>query len=345
MKGIFTLMMSAACMGLFAQVNGPESVDFDPNTDLYYISNKGNGRILVGPEGGPYAQFTASVSSPHGIEVIGNTVYVCDGNVIKAFEVGTGNLVETISISGASFLNGLTSDRQTTLWVTDFSTAKVHEIDLNTSAVSTIVTNTGTTPNGIILDEANNRLIIVNWGSNASILEYDLGTEILTTIVPFTGLTNCDGVAIDCDGGFFISSWGAGALHTYNNDFTVGPALFTSNLSQPSDIYFNFETEKIVSSNFGSNGVSFHDVDCMNVGVEEHGQLLFNVFPNPGNGLVQLEGEMIGNAYQVISLNGQVVLEGELQQTQLDLQELPKGGYLLLFNDGEIVKRARYTKI
>lgn len=344
MKGIFTLIFSIVALGTWAQVNGPESVDYDPSTQLYYISNKGNGRILVGPEGGPYTQFTANVSSPHGIEVVGNSVYVCDGSAIKEFEVGTGNLLETINISGASFLNGLTSDRQNTLWATDFSTGKVHEIDISTGIVTTIVPNTGTTPNGIIFDEMNYRLVIVNWGSNAPILAVDLSDNSLSTPVANSGLSNCDGVAVDCDGGFFISSWGAGALHSYNNDLSVGPALFVGGLSQPSDIYFNFETNKVVSANFGSDDISFHYVDCFGIGIAENAVQELALYPNPGNGLLEVDASLVGHSFQVLDLGGRTMLSGELEGTQLDLQELPNGSYLLLFRNDESLKRGRYTK-
>jgi outer membrane protein assembly factor BamB len=314
-------------------------VDYDPATNDYYISNKGNGRILVGPMGGPYSTLTTSVSSPHGLEVIADTVYVCDGGAIKAFQLPGGALVNTYNISGATFLNGLTSDRDHMLWFTDFNQSRIHSLDLSTGQEQVIVANTGTTPNGIIYDEDNNRLIIVNWGNNADILEYNLGSNSLSTLVNGTGLNNCDGVALGCDGLFYVSSWGASAIHTFNNDFSVGPTLFVNGLSQPSDIYYNALSDTVVSPNFGSNTVTFHEVTCIGTAVEENTMNNIAFGPNPGNGLVELIGLAANHAYRVFDMNGRLVEEGILTSERIDLRHLPNGAFAITF----INKQGRST--
>jgi len=344
MKFIYTLLMFVPAL-LMAQFNGPEAVDHDPSTDLYYISNKSGGSILVGPAGGPYSTLTSSVSSPHGIEVIADTVYVCDGNSIKAFQLPGGALVNTYTISGASFLNGLTSDRDHMLWFTDFSQKRIHSLDLTTGQDQIIVTNTVSTPNGIILDEPNSRLVIVTWGSNAPILQYDLLSNALSTVVPGTGLNNCDGVALGCDGKFYVSSWGAGAIHTYNNDLSMGPTLFVNGLSQPSDIHYNIVADTVVSPNFGSSTVTFHNDPCLGTGIQEQEISSFNVWPNPGNGLLQLNGSTFGDL-QIFDQQGRLVQDMEVNGSNIDLQYLANGQYVLTFTDkkSETVYRTKYLK-
>ena len=50
-----------------------------------------------------------------------------------------GALVNAYSISGSSFLNGMTSDRDHMLWFTDFSQGRIHSLDLNTGQDQVIV--------------------------------------------------------------------------------------------------------------------------------------------------------------------------------------------------------------
>ena len=334
MKFIHTLIMMVPSL-LLAQLNGPEAVDHDPDTDLYYISNKSGGNILVGPAGGPYSVFTSNVSSPHGIEVVADTVYVCDGSAIKAFQIPSGALVNTYNIAGATFLNGLTSDRVGMLWFTDFSNSRLHSLDLTTGDDEVLVANTGTTPNGVIYDPVILRLIIVNWGSNAPILAYNLWSNILTTVVFNSGLNNCDGIAIGCDDQFYVSSWGAGAIHTFSNNFFTGPTLFVSGLAQPSDIHYNLDADTLVSPNFGSSTVTYHEETCLSTGYEEVQRPKINIWPNPGNGSILLD-QATNGVVQVVDNSGRLILTTEIAGNELDLTSLPNGQYILTIDqEGE----------
>lgn len=339
---IFTVLPSL----LMAQLNGPEAVDHDPQSDLYYISNKSGGNILVGPAGGPYSVFTSNVSSPHGIEVVADTVYVCDGNAIKAFQIPGGTPVNTYNISGATFLNGLTSDRIGMLWFTDFTTSRVHSLDLSTGIDDVIIGSTGTTPNGVIYDQTNVRLIIVNWGNNAPILEWDLLSGFLSFAAQNTGLNNCDGVALGCDGQFYVSSWGAGAIHTFSNDFSSGPTLFVNGLSQPSDIHYNQMADTVVSPNFGSSTVTYHDEPCLGTGIEELEVRKINAWPNPGNGVIQFENGMNGFQYEAYDIKGGSVASGIVTDNLIDISDLPDGSYSIVFRseDLSIEQRLMYIR-
>ena len=85
------------------------------------------------------------------------------------------------------------------LVISDFSNGKLHRVDITDPANMTtevLVNATGTTPNGVVIDEANNRAIVVNWGGNAPILDVDLATGEFS-IALNTGLGNLDGVDMD----------------------------------------------------------------------------------------------------------------------------------------------------
>ena len=70
--------------------------------------------------------------------------------------------------------------------------------------VTQIVSNTVSTPNGIVYDGENNRLIFVNWGSNAAIKAVDLSDNSVSTLTTTT-LGNCDGIDNDSYGNYYVS--------------------------------------------------------------------------------------------------------------------------------------------
>ncbi len=70
--------------------------------------------------------------------------------------------------------------------------------------------------------------------------------------------------------------------------------------------------------------------------------LKINLYPNPTNGLLQIEGlEAIGNAHiDVIDFVGKTVMQRTLKQNQLDISVLPKGSYMVrIISDSQIVVR------
>eukprot|EP00923_Selenidium_pygospionis_P022210 GHVN01038407.1.p1 GENE.GHVN01038407.1~~GHVN01038407.1.p1 ORF type:complete len:283 (-),score=4.64 GHVN01038407.1:86-934(-) len=263
-----------------AELEGPESVHFERNLGLYYISNKDAGNILYGPKDGPYKVFDSSVTSPHGLEIIGGSLYVCDLNTITVLKVASDgsqdmeNTPETISIDGAMFLNGLTSNNlatkdASTIWFTDFASGAIHSLDLATREDSII--GYSKIPNGIAYDNEKNRLIIVNWGEDAPIDELDLSTGTLKPLIEDSGLSNLDGVRIGCDGAIYVSSWGSGGIYKYNTkDLNVGVPEHTtisSDLDKPSDIYYDSEANLIISPNYGESTITFHYLN-ENCGIE-----------------------------------------------------------------------------
>jgi sugar lactone lactonase YvrE len=112
-----------------------------------------------------------------------------------------------------------------------------------------LINNTGTTPNGVVIDEANDRAVIVNWGSSAPILAVDLSTEELSTVVANSGLGNLDGIDMDGEGRFYVSSWSPARITRYSNDFSTSESVVQgagSGLANPADISQQWEWHTIV---------------------------------------------------------------------------------------------------
>ena len=247
-----------------------EAVEYDPNGSQWFVSC-GSSTMLSTSDLGDSWEYFGSAHATHGMEVMGEVLFVLDNNLIRAYDLNTAEQIGTASVAGASFLNGMGNDGNGILIVSDFSSGRILKVDATDPAdmsVSTLVGNTGTTPNGIVVDTENGRAVIVNWGGNADILAVDLESGALTTIVNGTGLGNCDGIDMDSDGRYYVSSWSPNRITRFSNDFSQSETVVSSGLSSPADISFD-ETNHILGvANSGSDQVTFHQFEAEVNGVD-----------------------------------------------------------------------------
>ena len=258
-----------------------ESVEYDPTQNRWLASNGSN--IIARASDGALS-FFGSGSATHGMEVMGNTLFAVDGGTIRGYDLTSEQQVMSIAIPGASFLNGMTNDGNGTLYVTDFGAQEIHKIDvsdLNNPSSEMIVSNATTTPNGIIYDGANNRLLFTSWqSSNAPIKAVDLTDFSVSTVVT-TNVGRIDGIDDDSDGNYYISSWSPARISKYDNAFTNPPEIVTTPfISNPADIGYSMQTDTLAIP--VGNNVVFVGFSPM-VAVDELpvGKYQLSVFPNP----------------------------------------------------------------
>lgn len=287
MKFIFTLaLITAAAVGTTQNLTGVESVEFDPTTERFLVTN-GSSIVFIDDNEDADGTLATGAGADYGMEVMNGVLWAIDNNQIKGYNVSDGSLLSSASVSGASFLNGMASDGVSRLWVTDFSLKKIHQIDvsdLSNPVVTQIVANTVSTPNGIVYDGENNRLIFVNWGSNAAIKAVDLSDNSVSTLTTTT-LGNCDGIDNDSYGNYYVSSWTPVARITrFNNDFSTNETITVTGLSSPADICYAQSIDTLAIPNSGNNTVRLVGF-ANSVGVEENTNSVdnFSIYPNPVN--------------------------------------------------------------
>lgn len=261
MKNLFTLFVLFVAANTFAQTayNSPESIEFDYTNNRWLISNRAAGTILARSSAtGVVTLFTAAPGAPYGIEIVGNTAYVCDNGAIKGYDLTTASQVFNVTITGASFLNGLTHDNSGNLYATDFNAKKIYRIKIASQTFTTFVTGLAKQPNGIVFDQANNRCVFVNWGPSAPIMAVNLADSTTSTLLA-TSLSNCDGITRDAAGNYFVSSWGLQGVSEFNSTFTSGPTTVVTGLSNPADIFYNTVTDTLGVPNAGNgNNTTYH---------------------------------------------------------------------------------------
>ena len=332
-----------------------EAAEYDPVNNRYFVSN-GN-RILVTTDGGESWDYFGNEGATHGMEVMGDHLYVIEGGTIRVLNLNDGSQVSSLNVSVAQFMNGMANNGSDKIWVSDFAGQRIYEIDASDPAnitSTTVVSNVGATPNGLTYDADNNRVIIVTWGTNAEILSMDITDYSLATVLLSSGLGNLDGVDNDSEGNFYVSSWSPDRITRYSNDFSESTAVVTSGLDAPADISYAQATDSLAVANSFSDEVTFHYFGDGNpVNITNANQLLYslNIFPNPiGKELkYAFKGKEDAYSWFIVNLAGQSILSGKNKNTSddfsiIDASRLPAGIYMLQVKQDEIIQTVRFIK-
>ena len=269
-------LLTLAALGagtLLAQTpSSVEAAEYEPNSDRWLVSN-GSSILVTADEGASWSTF-GSGGANYGMEVLGSTLFAIQSNVIRAYDVVTGEELGSLAPAGVGFLNGMGSESNAegdVLVVSDFSAGRLLKVDVSDPAnmvATTLISNTGTTPNGVTVQDG--VATVVNWYGNADILQVNLVTGELTTLIDGTGLGNCDGVDW-ADGSLIVSSWNPQRITRFSPDpdmpgeWTAETVVQGSPLSNPADLSVNTAGDRFAVACSGNNTVYFGELETPSI--------------------------------------------------------------------------------
>src|SRR5690606_37658430 len=272
----------AVAQGDFAIADGvfatPESVFWDEQADMYYVSNingapaekDGNGFITrVRPDGtiatprwidGASADVT--LHAPKGMAARGDTLWVTDIDTVRAFHRTTGQPIGAYGVEGATFLNDLATAADGTLYVTDtgvdasfqpMGRAAIYQVDAqNVTALAR--GDWLNSPNGIVAVDG--AIILVPFGG-AAVMRVPLDGSAPDTLAVLPG-GQLDGVIQTHDGAVLVSSWGSSSV--YRIDASGNVSVFAANLESPADIGYDARRNRVLVPLFNQNRVEVRTI-------------------------------------------------------------------------------------
>ena len=268
---VFTILSDAHALNL-SDFETPESMQVDPKTGAYYISNV-NGEPLAKDGNGYISKITANgntviqkfiggkmdnpvLNAPKGLCIIGNDIFVTDIDEVKAFDKETGKLMLTIDLKpwNAKFLNDITIDPSGFLYVSDMLTNRIFKIDTTKNHEVSVFKESPDLgmPNGLMINPRNHNLMIVTWESGR-LLEIDPSGLIH---VLKRGLKGLDGIDYDTAGNCYISSFEKGEIYripVYGRGLL---SVFISGLTSPADISCDRARKELLVPSFKGNTVN-----------------------------------------------------------------------------------------
>ena len=255
----------------------PESVLWDPDQDVYFVSNI-NGEPTAADDNGFISRINPEtmqidlkwidaakpdilLNAPKGLGILGDNLYVADLTVVRKFDRKTGKPAGEIKIPGSTFLNDIASDGKS-VYVTDSGLkagAKGFE-PTGTDAVWRITNDkpeklaSGSDlnrPNGVEIAEG--KIWVVSFGSN-ELYQISNGKKTSVAKLPKGSL---DGLVHLGDGSFLVSSWEGKAVYRgKGNSFQT----VVDNVDSPADIGYDTKRHRLLIPHFMENVVTVHDV-------------------------------------------------------------------------------------
>ena len=257
----------------------PESVLHDSVQDIYFVSNINGGptatdnngfisrvkpdgavenlKFIEGGRGG------VVLHAPKGMALVGDTLWVTDITVIRAFNARTGAPIDSVSFDSlkAVFLNDVAAAQTGALYITDTGIRfddvgnvlhpgpdRIFRVGTDRAVTVAVRGDTLGRPNGITVDAQGRRFVVVPFGGKA-ILAWRPSDRAPAVIA--RGVGGYDGVEM-IDGKIVVSSWTDSSITRF--DSTQGTKIIAG-IPSPADIGYDAKRKRILIPVFTGNRV------------------------------------------------------------------------------------------
>jgi sugar lactone lactonase YvrE len=262
--------LSAAIAHTVDSLEAPEAARFDPELGVYFVANingdplgkDGNGyisritrdgqvdslRFIAGGRGG------ARLDAPKGMAIAGDTLWVADIDVARAFDKRSGKPITTVSMAKeAKFLNDAAVGPDGAIYFTDTGTNRVFRVADGKATVA-LEFKELQGPNGITWDSAASKFVIVPF-QGKSIYRWAPGDSVPAVVAEGPG--QMDGIEALGEGRFVVSTWADSSLFVLEGDKIT---KLVGGLPSAADIGFDAESGRLAVPLLMENRVEFVDI-------------------------------------------------------------------------------------
>lgn len=220
----------------------PESVEYDANTNRYYVSNvndgvilkDGNGSIsLIDGKGKLVAvDWITGLHSPKGLALYKNKLYVADVKQLVVINVETAKIIARYPAEDSKVLNGIAINKEGAVYISDWLANKIYKLDdgelkvwLDTAELNS--------PNGLWADSR--YLYVASWGSqikedfstetSGNIKKISLDNKTIETLEQGQQWFNMDGIFPYSEGKWLVSDYIKGEVFLLNQSGEIEKSL------------------------------------------------------------------------------------------------------------------------
>ena len=275
---------TATKVGETTDLSTPESVRYDADQDVFFVSNiegnpsqkdgKGSIRKVRADSMGKAAAFIESgkngvtLNAPKGLAIQGDTLWVADLDAVRAFNRRTGAPIASIDLKAqkATFLNDIVVGGDGAIYVTDTGIAFDEKGNITHPGVNRIFKITGRTvseaatgdalnnPNGITWDAKNGRFLLAPFAGN----DVQMWTPGSAPAKLASGPGQFDGIEVLGDN-VLVTSWTDNTVQIIKPSATAAMALI-QNVKSPADIGVDTKRNVVAVPLFTENKVEYYSV-------------------------------------------------------------------------------------
>lgn len=211
--------------------SGPEAVRYDPDQDVYFVSNftgGGNDRDANGfiskvttdgsIDGLEFMTGTDErpLHAPRGMYITGTTLWAADIDGVHGFNRATGEQTDFVDFTEfePGFLNDIVEGADGNLYVTDTGEARLYRITDGEASVE--IDSLPISPNGITLDPESQQLILAPWNEVLDFYAWNPEESSLTIFDRAASGGNFDGIEF-YEGRLLSASQVDSSLHVTRN--------------------------------------------------------------------------------------------------------------------------------
>ena len=233
----------------------PEAVRYDPDQNVYFISNfngggndlDSNGFITKVDAEGSIIEMEFMTGSdefpfhaPRGMFIENGSLWVADVAGVHVFDTKTGTQQKFIDFSSLEpgFLNDVSSDGSGTVYVTDTGKPVVYKIENDTPTV--FLESLAIYPNGVTYDSENEVFVLAPWRQDTTFYSFNSAGEVKSHYT-FQG-GNFDGLEFD-EGMLLVASQVDQSIRVHNGSENI---ILIHTLGRPADIGID-RTNKIIA--------------------------------------------------------------------------------------------------
>jgi len=246
----------------------PEAVRYDPDQDVYFVSNWGTGPTEAKDNNGFISRMSpegvvenlrfiaggargATLHSPRGMTIVGDTLWIVDVDAVRGFDRRNGAPLVTVDFSKfkLGFLNDIAASPEA-LYVTDTGTDHIYRIARGVISVALHDSALGG-PNGITWDRARNHFVVVPYLRGSTISSWSAGNAALTqagtssaalTEIGKTAGVKYDGVEILSGDRIIVASQADSSIHVFTGG--TGRPIFKTG-GAPADIAVDTKRNRV----------------------------------------------------------------------------------------------------
>lgn len=241
-------------------MNVPESVCYDPESGILYVSNiggkptekDGNGYISqISPDGSVLkGTLITGLNAPKGMGIFKGILYVTDIDRVAAIDLKSKTISKFYEFPEAKFLNDIAVDIHGTVYISDMMSTRIYRI-INDKPEIWLDDPLLTNPNGLFIE--NDRLMI---GCGKIVLANIMDAQIQTWL---EGTGSIDGLEGMGDGRYIFSDW-SGNIYLITKERKIEKLLDTTTSGiNAADIEYIASQRLLLVPTFGDNRVMAYE--------------------------------------------------------------------------------------